>query len=502
MSKSTTARRTLACALLGALTLLSLPALAAASPGQLSLIQDDSELFSDRGGDPVTAIDEIRDLGVDVLRTNVLFYRIYQGPETRRKPAGFDPSDPNDPLYSWAITDRVVELASSRGLDLMLTVSGPGPRWTSQKPGTCKPNEICTTRPNPRWFGDFAAAVAKRYKGKADYYSLYNEPNLHTWITPQTKRTRAGVVSVAGIYYRKLWQAGYRSIARYDKARRGRVLFGEVAAIGNPLTLLGAALCLDYTGKPLRGALARKHQCRRRGPRLKIGGYAVHPYNSFAIGTPRTKVPRSSKASLTQAYMPRLHRFMRNAQRAGRTPRNRGIYITEFGYQSRPPERLSNVSLRQQAQYVNESDRLFFGDRRIKSVAQYLIQDIPEVDQFNTGLRFSPSRGGREKPAYDAYRLPIVVTRRSARRVEVYGQVRPSTLPGVPARVTIQMRRGGGWRNVGNATGNARGIFRRNLSRPGAARAKWRLVWQSPISGTLETSRVAKAGKPLRYYRN
>jgi hypothetical protein len=154
-----------------------------------------------------------------------------------------------------------------------------------------------------------------------------------------------------------------------------------------------------------------------------------------------------------------------------------------------------------QARYINEADRLFFADRRVKSVAQYELTDVPERDEFNTGLRFVRSRGGQAKPSYAAYRVPIVVTRRSASSVEVYGQARPARLQGGVTTVAVQMRIGGVFTTVVQPTTNRRGIFRVNVNRSGAAGARWRLVWQNAGTGQFLMSREATAGAPLRYRR-
>jgi hypothetical protein len=393
------------------------PAAAGASRTQLSLLQDDAELFGDRGEDPAAAMREIRDLGVDVLRTNVLFYRVYRRMNDAVKPAGFDASDPGETLYDWSKVDRIVSLARANGIRLMFTVTGPGPHWASEQPGRCKRDAICKWKPDPGAFGEFTAAVAKRYRGSVEWYSLYNEPNIDSWLTPEAKRTRYGKVDIGGIYYRRLWRAGYKAIAEHDPARRNRVLFGEVAAIGDPLQLLGAALCLDYrTGKAFRGKLRTLHRCPKRPAKLNIGGYAIHPYNFAAYGSPTQRIQGNRPAALIQSHMPRLHRFMDAAARAGRTPAGRDIYVTEFGYQTKPPDRYSTVSPAEQARYINESERRFYGDRRIRTVAQYQLVDVVDHDQFNTGLRNARSLGGRRKPSYDAYRLPIVVTRRAGSR--------------------------------------------------------------------------------------
>jgi hypothetical protein len=495
--------RLFACVALTALAALMAPQVAGASTKQLSLIQDDSELFGDRGEDPGAAMAEIRGLGVDVLRTNVLFYRVYKGSlKARTKPSGLNLTDPNSPSYNWSTVDRVVDLAQANGLKILFTVSGPGPYWASESAKTCRPPTLrggpCVLRPNAKIFGQFVAAVAKRYGNRIEWYSLYNEPNLHTWIQPEVTKTKLGTIETAGIYYRKLWQEGYKSIAKYAPARKNRVLFGEVAAIGLPLPLLRASLCLDpKTGKKLTGALRVAYKCPARPPKLNIAGFAIHPYNFGAYGNPQSKT--TNKQALPGAYLPRLNRLSAAAARAGRIPGGRQIFITEFGYQTRPPDS-RGVSLAQQAQFINESDRLFWGSSKVRTVAQYELVDVPAADQFNSGLRFV--HGGK-KPAYDAYRLPIVVTKRSSSSVEVWGQVRPSGLiPGFGgvAQPEVQMDTGAGFKTISRPTTNSQGYFRLNLARP--ASAKYRLLWTDVRNLQQFTSRTAKAGKPLKFYTN
>lgn len=488
--------RALACVLFAAAAALLAPEPASASSSQLSLIQDDRELLGAvPGEDPAEAMAEIRGLGVDIVRTNVIYHKVYRTPRDRRRPSGFNASDPSSAKYDWTQTDRLVRLAKDNGIQVLMTITGPGPFFTSSSPGRCRTTP-CSFRPKPSDFGAFASAVVKRYRGQVAYYSIWNEPNIgKTWLTPRFQRTRFGTVDVAGAIYRKLFQAGYKAIARYDGARRNRVLFGEIAAIASPLPLLRAALCLDPDGRPFTGPLKALHGCSGRVSRLNIAGVAVHPYNQGGYGTPQTRTNR--KSALPLAYMPRLHRLMDGAARRGRIGGGKGIWVTEFGFQTRPPDP-DGVSPQAQARYINESDRLFFSDRRIKSVAQYELTDVPQRDQFNTGLRFVRSRGGFEKPAYAAYRVPIVVTRRSADSVEVYGQARPAS---GSALVAVQVQVGGVFTSIDAARTNARGIFRKTLNRSGAAGARWRLVWQNPVTGLFFASREAVAGKPLRYYR-
>lgn len=494
--------RTIACALLALVAVLALPAVADASPRQLSLMQDDAELFAEQSHqDAAATMRELRDLGVDVLRTNVLFYRTYRSFNDRVKPGGFDTSNPGEPLYNWTPTDRIVNLAEQHGIRVMMTVSGPGPHWSSMQPRRCRTGVLCTWKPNPQEFGAFTAAVAKRYRGRVDWYSLYNEPNLTTWITPQVRKTKFGRVEMSSVFYRKLWLAGYNAIRRNDPARRNHVLFGEMAAIGAPIPKLNAALCLDANGRPFRGRMRKLHRCGGRIARLNIGGWAIHPYNQGGLGSPRRRT--RSKTALPQQYMPRLHRLMKRAAARRRVRPGRGIYITEFGYQTRPPDPISNVTPRRQARYINESDRLFFGDRRVKTVAQYQLTDVADKRQYNSGLRFA---NGRAKPSLNAYRLPLVVSRRGGNRVEVWGQVRPARAArgmGSFSRPHVQVRLPGrGFRTIARPNPNPAGIFRFNKRGRALLKGRWRIRWQDPLSGGISVSRIARPAKPLRYYRD
>jgi hypothetical protein len=502
--------RTLICALLALVAVLVAPTAANASSKQLSMMQDDAELFGERPGeDPAAAVQEMKDLGVDVIRTNVLFYRVYDNFTDRTRPAGFDPSDPNSPQYTrWSYTDKVVELARAAGIKVLFTVSGPGPFWASDTPSKCRGRGICPWKPNAKVFGQFVEAVAKRYRGKVDWYSIYNEPNIGKtsggagWLMPQTTSSRAGRVYSAGVQYRKLWQAGYKAIAKQDPARRGRVLFGEMAAISEPLPKFYAALCLDPSGKPFKGALRKAHDCGRVS-KLNIGGWAIHPYNQGGFGPPNRTT--SSKTALPQQYIPRLHRLMARAAARGRVPGGKGIYVTEFGYQTNPPDRISRITPKLHARYINESDRLFYGDSRVKTVSQYQLVDVTDVTQYNSGLRFA---GGtkKKKASYDAYRIPIVVTKKSSRTVEVYGQVRPARqarLANAFSAPELQFAPPGrGFQTIKRPALNSVGIFRTNVSRSGAAAGRWRIKWQNGLIDAVSYSRVAKAGKPLRYYQD
>ena len=502
-------------ALVAALAVLALTAApAAASSRQLSIFQDDAAFLGISKHDPDKSMEEAKALGADVARTFVVWNEVSPEPESRTKPEGFDVGNPDSPGYDWKLYDDFVDRARKHGLQTFLTLTLPMPYWASEEPAGC-PHHIggydflklsCMWKPDPVLFGQFAQAVARRYGtqavgshgGSVILYSMWNEPNLEHYLFPQTARQSGRTIDVAAKRYRELWYEGWKAISVSDPPRRGDVLFGETAAISSPLDTLYAALCLDPNGRPFRGRAKRLQGCVRP-IKLPIGGIAVHPYNNHASGTPFSR--SYSKDSLAPAYLSRLHRLMARAERYGRIPPRRGIYLTEFGFQTNPPDGVFGLSLERHAAALNEAERLYFGDPRVKTIAQFELYDVPaapietpEDDTYTTGLRFLD---GTPKPALEAFRIPLVVTRISGSEVEVWGQARPAE-GRTSLTITAARGRRGPFRRVRRVRTNPTGYFRVRLLRRGAARLRYRLQWRSP-SGTVMHSRQARAGRRLRY---
>ena len=434
MPKKHMSLRLLVCALLAATAALLAPSAASASTGQLSLIQDDRELFGLGGHDPADVMAEMKSIGVDVVRTNVIFYKVYKEPGQRSRPAGFDAS------------------RSELGAVRLVGHGPPRPARAGER------DQGADDRDGPR------PALVLHAAGQVPPGAVHLPPQ-HEGLRPVRGRGRQALPG-HGRLLRDLERAEPRDLAHpagqaraaapgsswpacttascsrpptsrspaLTAARRNRVLLGEVAAISNPLPFLNAALCLDPNGRPFRGRAKRAAGCK--AGRLNSGGFAIHPYNFGGYGKPISRT--RNRRALPISYMPRLHKLSANAVRRKRIPgRGRGVYITEFGFQTRPPDRRSTISPTEQARYLNESDRLTYGDSKVKMVGQYELYDVPFGDQFNSGLRFSTERGGGVKPSHAAYQAQLVVTRRSASAVEVWGQVRP----GGSATVAIQTAR-------------------------------------------------------------
>ena len=147
-----------------------------------------------------------------------------------------------------------------------MTITTPGPvLLDDERRARCR-RRPCTVAPKIGEFGDFAAAVAKRYAGRVDYYSIGNEFNLgKNWLTPRFKRSGRTKYDFGAAVYRKMWIAGHRAIARFDPSRRNRVLFAETAAVASPVPFIRNALCIDDKGRALRGKLRAAPGLQRQG---------------------------------------------------------------------------------------------------------------------------------------------------------------------------------------------------------------------------------------------
>jgi hypothetical protein len=139
-----------------------------------------------------------------------------------------------------------------------------------------------------------------------------------------------------------------------------------------------------------------------------------------------------------------------------------------------------------QAALINEKEELSYRYPRLGSYSQYLMYDDPLRPEgtdlravwsgFQTGLRFTD---GRRKPAWAAFRLPIVVHTRGPGRVLVWGRVRPGE---GKRTVRVELRRRGTWAPARRLETDDAGYFETRL--PTAARYRYRAFTGDRALGT------------------
>jgi hypothetical protein len=449
------------------LALLVPAAAASASSSQLMTFEAPGELLDD--GAREQALDEIQGFGVTHVRELVYWRQFSAQPRSRSKPA-FDTTDPNAyPAGTWDVLDRLIDSIGRRKMTIQLTLTGPVPTWATRKrKGKVKD-------PSARWFGRWVRAVARRYGDRVDMWSIWNEPNHPEFLGPQYKRGRPHTPRL----YRGLYAAGESAIHNVPGGADDKVLFGETAPIGNqnvvsPLAFLRGALCLNRDYEKSRG-------CKR----LRIDGYAHHAYSRR--GNPDFVSTDEDEVSI--GTLSRLSRALDKAARAGAITGERGIYLTEFGVQSRPDP--FAVSLRRQAEYLAISERIAYANPRVKAFSQYLLFDdkpragsrLQRYSGFESGLRTSK---GRKKPAYNGFMLPLAVKQYGSQDV-LWGRVRPAT---GPTQVTIEHRVGkGAWKRLTAVqTGGVYGLRTAHRSNH-----RYRARWTRPDGATI-------TGPPIRPY--
>jgi nuclear transport factor 2 (NTF2) superfamily protein len=420
-----------------------------ASTNQVTLFEAPRELLSNDDVLRQQTLDEIQGLGVKWLRVVLRWRAVAPSPNASTAPVGFDGS--GQAGYDWATYDRVVNEARARGFQLLVTISGPVPKWASGD------HKSYTYKPNAARYQSFVTAVGNRYRDQVDLWSVWNEPNHPAFLTPQFAGRKGHRYAHSPKLYRSLFFAADRGL-RASGNGGDRLLMGETAPRGTGKVVAPLRF--------LRGVLAP------RG-RFPADGYAHHAYTTAAGPS---FVPHNPD-DVTIGVLSRLTRALDAEARAHRIRRNMPIFLTEFGIQSRP-DPFIGVPYQRQAEYRSIAEWYAWRDPRVAAFSQYLMRDdnprkgsiYVRYSGFESGLRGS---GGKAKLAYAAFRLPLVADARG-KRVYLWGYVRPAT---GRTRVLVQVRKRGSktFRNLKQVATNTSGYWRSATSlRRGA---QYRVLW-------------------------
>jgi hypothetical protein len=112
---------------------------------------------------------------------------------------------------------------------------------------------------------------------------------------------------------------------------------------------------------------------------------------------------------------------------SGRIANELPLYITEYGYETDPPDSGRGIPPETQARYLSLAAFEAWRRPQTRMFAQFLFQDIADPASYQTGLLYPD---GREKPAIQAFKLPFWAEAREVNGqpfVLVFGQVRPGT---------------------------------------------------------------------------
>jgi hypothetical protein len=446
------------------LAALAAPAAAHASSRQVTTFEAPRELLSAATRD--ATLSRITSLGVTNIRQLVYWRDYAPDPSSAHKPA-FDAGNPDAyPAGTWGNLDALIADAKAHGVSVMLTLTGPPPRWAAK--------DSKLSYPNAKEFGAFATAIGKHYGASVDTWSIWNEPNQPQFLLPQYVHGKPA----SPLIYRKLYQAAYAGLRESNP--KDAILIGETSPRGNehvvhPLTFMRGMLCLNSSYR-------KSKSCGE----LQASGYAHHAYTTAA--GPRFKPP--SKDDVTIGVLSRLITALDKAGKAGALPKGLPIHLTEFGIQS-SPDKISGVSLSRQAAYLAIAEHIAYVNPRVVQFSQYLLtDDSPRTSGYKYGGFESGliSSAGKEKPAYQGFRLPLAAEEYGASDV-LWGLVRP-----LRARSTVTILhklKGKNWTELKTFDTTDSGVYA--LKTKHVSGQLYRVRWTAPDGSTY-------TGPPIRAY--
>jgi hypothetical protein len=328
-------------------------------------------------GRPNWAFPRYKALRVKVLRVN-LYWGDVLGVARVRRPAR--PTDPADPAYNWWIYDQTVRRAQQNGIRMVFSILFT-PRWAARRKNHA-PRRMADLR-------NFAIAAAKRYNGNyvavqgerplpaVRYWLAWNEPNNPVFLSPQFRRVGRRYAAWSPRIYSQMCNAIYSAVKAVN--RGNKVGCGVTAPRGN-----NAARSSRPSITPIFFAQGMKRW------RARYDAYAHHPYYGHRSETPtsRPKV-RGSTAVL-----------LGNLNDLTRVIGRKRIWITEYGYQTRP-ERVFAVSYAQQARYVAQSFAIARRHPRVDMMLWFMLRDDPRI-RIGWQSGFFTVRG-RAKPSYRVF---------------------------------------------------------------------------------------------------
>jgi hypothetical protein len=343
------------------------PASALAAERMLVGFQDDPT-FRWRGN-RARMLSEAAKTNASIVRTTV-----YWAKAAPTRPA--NGRNPFDKAYRFADIDEFVRNAELRGMTVLLTIWGT-PGWANGGKGQNRaPNRVADLQ-------NFARAVAARYSGRypglpfVGYYSVWNEPNLEQFLAPTFD---AKGKPVSPFTYAKMYRAARAGIKAGN--RRALVGIGETSPRGRdrPSPQPGR---LQNRLSP--GTFARLVATVR--PALKFDAWAHHPYSELGRGPDqRVRFPNVNLPQLPQ-FEKKLDEWFKR--------RNIPIWITEYGFETRPDEP-KGVTRALQATYASQSLNITRKDPRVTMFIWFIFRDDP-TSTWQSGLL---TRGGAKKPVY------------------------------------------------------------------------------------------------------
>lgn len=261
--------------------------------------------------------------------------------------------EPEQGRFQWDYYDHMVDLLVGRGINI-IGVLGHPPGWATPEPGD-DPSGISFYAPDPQRFAEFAAAVVYRYRHRIMHWEIWNEPDNPQFWLPHPDP----------VAYAHLLSTVYPIISA--AAPEANVLIGGLNPFDpsflQTIAEVGAWWAFDIIN--------------------------IHPYVDPARPEDNGEIGRAAIANIQNI-----------ASWAGGKP----IWVTEFGWSSRPTERDPDgiTSEEDQANYLVRGSVLLRASG-VWRVLWYSIKD--EVHNGYGMLRFAGNFDdySQPRPSYSAF---------------------------------------------------------------------------------------------------
>jgi hypothetical protein len=368
---------------------LCVPAAATAPPAAAAAnmsigVYDEGQTFF---GNLDQVFSQYKALHVGVLRVNLY----WGGPLGVAKQRPFSSSDPRDAAYDWSVYDRTAFYAAASGIKLLFSITGT-PRWANGDQSSNRPPR------NYALLRGFAYAAAARYSGTyvgndgrvlpaVRLWAAWNEPNNPNFLRPQFVKEQGEWVIQSARDYAKICNAVYDGVhATLFKGEQ--VACGVTAPRGNNN---------PASARPSVSPVAFLTAAKKAGMK-RFDAYAHNPYYGVPTETPTTRPPGTKSGGTPTAIT--LANIDILIAAVGHLYGARPIWITEYGYQTNPPDPHFGVSWAKQARYLTQAFAVARKNARIKLMLWFLVRDEPNIAGWQSGLI---TTGGTRKPAFSAF---------------------------------------------------------------------------------------------------
>ena len=218
-------------------------------------------------------------------------------------------------------------------------------------------------------------------------WTAWNEPNQLFQLYPQYKRVRGKYVMLSAINYAKICKAVYTGV-HATLLKGEKVACGVTAPRGND-NARGQARHADADvvhGRGEEGGPARS-STRRRTTRTAA----------------RASCRRRSRARRAPCTLGNIGDLITQVTKLWGRKR---IWLTEYAYQTNPPDRAFGVSYAKQALYLKQAFAIARKNPRIDMMLWFQLKDEPGIGGWQSGLM---TTRGKKKPAFSTFaRLPAL----------------------------------------------------------------------------------------------